>query len=72
MTNVKECLSSGVTVKKTGYYSYHRHEDGQEHQECFVPNQANRLLFKQGETIPKLGSCDHVVVWQFLKEYPNV
>lgn len=62
-------ISSDVIFPITGYYSYHRHEDGEEHEECFVPKQANRLLFKKGEIAPKLGSCDHVVVWKLIKKY---
>ena len=63
------CISTGCIFPITGYYSYHMHEDSMENCGSFVPQQANRLLFKKGEIAPKLGSCDHIVVWKLIKEY---
>lgn len=58
----------GDEIPITGYYSYLCHVD-ERHPECFVPMQSNRMLFKKGETAPKLGSCEHRIAWEFEEKY---
>lgn len=62
-------MISGDKFIVTGYYRYRGHPNNDE-DNCFVTTQAHRLLFKKGETAPKLGSCDHIVEWILIKEYP--
>jgi len=69
-TTVRETeIRSGQDVVVTGYYRYvrHIHENAEE---CFIPPLTkSKLLFKDGEKAPMLGSCPHVVVWKLLSAY---
>lgn len=61
-----ETIYTGATFQNTGYYKYSRHDLNGVF-ECFIPIQANRMFFKKGEKAPILGSCEHVVGWEFIK-----
>ena len=58
---------SGQIFGVTGYYRYTGHVNGTD--ECFVPPQANRMIFDEGEKAPLLGGCPHKVKWQFMGSY---
>ena len=60
----KELIKSGDIFEKTGCYSYLSHVDKSE--ECLIPAQTGRMLFKRGEVAPNLISCRHDIYWKLV------
>jgi len=56
----------GEKFEITGYYKIVKDFHNSE---CFIPNQANRMLFKTNETAPLTGSCNHIAVWEFIEPF---
>jgi len=58
-------VTSGKQVRITGYYKYLKHLQ-ENRDDCFIPEQAEKMLFKEGTKAPMLGSCPHDVVWELI------
>ena len=56
----------GRKFETTGYYKLVKDNHNSE---CFIPNQANRMLFKKNEIAPLTGSCNHIAVWEFIESF---
>lgn len=61
-------IRNGEKFTITGYYKYAGHVVTST-ENCFIPMQSARILFKSGETAPMLGSCPHDVKWELISKY---
>jgi len=64
----KTVVVTGETFRVTGYYKYDGHVK-ENSENCFVPPQDCRMLYKAGETAPPLGSCPHDIKWALIRRY---
>lgn len=58
-------------VPKTGYYKYHGHAKHEQPCDAFVPPQSQAMFFKKKQRAPKLGSCEHDIIWVLIGEYKS-
>ena len=66
-----ERLRSGEKFAVTGYYSYAGHADpGTAEDRCSPSTRAKGgMLFAKGETVPKLLTCPHDILWKLDVKY---
>ena len=59
-------VKSGDVFPETGCYSFVDHVDETHGDNCIIPKQVYRMMFKKGYTAPKLISCYHDVYWKLI------